>query len=276
MVKAHTLRKKLRKRRNCRGSINNKTRKLRGGNNPIILYQGGGGLGDNLQYTTLPELYSKQGHKVYISSKNAYRSDEMYDLIWKTNPYVEGVSDLPANAGSVMDPTPYAGTVSFIKSIELAHGLHNGYRKYPVIYYKPTKIKGIEKYLFYDPTFISDNGGSTSLNYNKSFTSIFNKYPTMTPYMIRFKKGYGKGVDKIKKNSVNSMQTAVYEIENMKHYCDLLYSCKVFVCGFSGGSVLASAIKQDNRTPEVYSFYSTAPHNQYLFKFENIHYLPVI
>jgi hypothetical protein len=247
---------------------------LRGGNKSIVLYQGGGGLGDNLQFTTLPELYAKKGYKVYISSKNAYRSDELHDLIWGLNPYVEkSLSDLPPNAGSVVDSTAYISAFHYIKSIELGHGLHDGYRKYPVIYYKPNKIEGIDNYIFYDPTYVTDGSNPS---FNNSFRSIFNKYPTMVPHMIKFKHGYDKANDTIKKNSVNSMETAVYEIENIRHFCDLLFSCKVFVCGFSGGSVLASTIKQDRPTPVVYSFYSTVSHNKYLFRFDNVHYLPVI
>ena len=106
-----------------------------GAKEDIIIEQPDGGLGDNLAYTTLPELYSQLGHKVYISSKNAYRNNQIYDLVWKLNPYVEGISDLPQNAG--ISRTPIGGDTQFIKRVELGHGLTNGYRKYPVIYYKP-------------------------------------------------------------------------------------------------------------------------------------------
>ena len=33
---------------------------------PICISQPWGGLGDNLAFSTLPELYSKLGHDVYI------------------------------------------------------------------------------------------------------------------------------------------------------------------------------------------------------------------
>ena len=39
-------------------------------NKTIVIYQQYGGLGDNLQYSTLPELYSKQGYDVYIHTNN--------------------------------------------------------------------------------------------------------------------------------------------------------------------------------------------------------------
>jgi len=54
----------------------------------IIISQPWGGLGDNLQYSTLPELFSKKGYDVYISNNNKVRNNEIFDLIWKMNPYI--------------------------------------------------------------------------------------------------------------------------------------------------------------------------------------------
>lgn len=49
----------------------------------IIIYQPWGGLGDNLQYSTLPELFNEKGIKCYIHVDNSTRNDnEVYDIIW--------------------------------------------------------------------------------------------------------------------------------------------------------------------------------------------------
>jgi hypothetical protein len=40
--------------------------------NEIIMHQPWGGLGDNLAFSTLPELYHSRGYKVYISNNNAH------------------------------------------------------------------------------------------------------------------------------------------------------------------------------------------------------------
>lgn len=243
---------------------------IKGGNTDdnIIIYQPWGGLGDNLQYTTLPELYSKQGKNVYIQSTNKYRSDELYDLIWKLNPYVKGISDLPENAGASKNITPT--TNNFIKNIEIAHGLNDGYRKYPVIYYKPKKIEGIDEYLFYDSSYVSSRKDNTDLK--ESFKSIFNKYPKLIPHQIRFKKAFNN----VKLPVIETATSKIYEINDIQHFCDLLYSCKVFVTGFSGAISLASAIKQDSSKPEVYSFYSEPEPSSILYKFDNIIYNPII
>ena len=242
---------------------------LNGGNNDktIVICQPWGGLGDNLQYTTLPELYTKQGYNVYISSKNAYRSDELYDLIWKPNPFIKGISDLPANAGAPKSIGNHGDC--YIKNIEISHGLTEGYRIYPVIYYNSKHIDGIENYIFYDPTSVSSNPNDTTLI--RSFKSVFDKYPKLTPMMLKFKKSYKD----IKKDVLPGLNTDIYEIEDIYHFCDVIHSCKVLVSGFSGALVLASAVKQDSATPEVYSFYEgdSAPNG---FNFKNIHYSKLI
>jgi hypothetical protein len=228
----------------------------------IVISQPWGGLGDNLQFTTLPELYSKLGYKVYISNKNAYRNNELYDLIWKLNPFIEGTTDLPENAGASKG---LFLTGNFIKDIEITHGLVNGYRKYPVIYYKPIKIDGLDNYIFYDITSISTHPDDNELI--SSFKSIFCKYPNLKPRKIQF--------TNIENRDIEELNDEPYKINNIYEFCDLLYSCKVFVTTFSGAAVLASTIKQDSNTPEIYSFYHTNTNDDpSIYKFDNANYIP--
>jgi hypothetical protein len=236
-------------------------RYLRGGNKEdIVIYQPWGGLGDNLQFSTLPELYKKAGHKVYISSKNAYRNNEIYDLVWKMNPYVDGISDLPENAGSVKGVDgPYE---HFIKNVEHSHGFTDGYRDYPVIYYKPKKVEGVDNFIFYDTTSVSSNPSDQQIA--KSFQSIFSKYPDLVPRRIEF--------SNIKNRAVEGLSHEPYILYSIYEYCDLLNSCKAFICGDSGSAVLASTIKQDNSTPEIYSFSGRDISNFFIYKFKNVKY----
>lgn len=67
----------------------------------IIISQEWGGLGDNLQYSILPELYSNEGYDVYISSNNNCRNNEIFEIVWKSNPYIKGVSLKKPNAGQI-------------------------------------------------------------------------------------------------------------------------------------------------------------------------------
>ena len=59
----------------------------------VIIDQEWGGLGDNLQFSTLPELLSAYGYEVYISTNNAYRNPEIKSLVWDKNPFVAGFAD---------------------------------------------------------------------------------------------------------------------------------------------------------------------------------------
>jgi len=221
----------------------------------IVISQPWGGLGDNLQFTTLPELYSKLGYKVYISSKNAYRNPEIYDLVWKLNPFISGVSDLPPNAGECRGYR--IRTMNYMKNLELAHGLTDGCSEYPIIYYKPNLIPDLSNALIYDVTSISTNPSDESIR--ASFNSVFVKYPELNIKKITFAniKNRYSGYFNHEKHVINS----IFDL------CDAIYSCKVFLVLHSGAAVLASAIKQDNATPELYVFHPASTHAPfYIFK----------
>ena len=43
-----------------------------------------GGLGDSLQFSTLPEeFYKQQGRKTYVWGGATFRNQEIYDLVWE-------------------------------------------------------------------------------------------------------------------------------------------------------------------------------------------------
>lgn len=229
------------------------------GDKTIVIHQGWGGLGDNLQFSTLPELYSGLGYKVYISDKNAYRNPEIYDLVWKLNPYIEGISGAEPNAGGCKGY--FQRPMDFISEIEYNHGL-SGYRKYPVVYYKPTLIPELSNTLLYDLTSVSENPDDTQINF--SFETVFNKYPDLSIKKLQF--------EKIGNKETSYFNHDTYIIKSIYDLCDVIYSCKVFVCLFSGAAVLASAIKQDASSPEIYCFHHPNFINNPVYKFNNIRY----
>jgi hypothetical protein len=229
----------------------------------IIIYQPWGGLGDNLQYSTLPKLYTELGYNVYISKSNSCRNKEIKKLVWDLNPYIKGESELPPNAGSCKHYRMVYED-NCMKNMELCHGLSNGNSKYPEIYYKPNKIMDLENTLVYDVTSISVKYSNEYIQ--TTFNSVFKKYPELKRKLVRF-----NNIDNI---NVPFFSDEIIEINNIYEYCDIISSCKVFVCLFSGNSVLASGIKGNNLTPEIYSFYSTPLPNQgkgLMFVFDNIH-----
>lgn len=200
--------------------------------NKYIIHQDFGGLGDNLQFSTIPELCYHANISCFISDKNVYRNPEIKELVWDCNPYVNGYSPDVPNAGSCRHPGGYRGASSIVDAMEDYHGF--GFKNHlPIIYYYP-KIKKE----FSDKTIIDFSAISAKDRYNddsiKYITDdIQNKQECI--------------VIKSKKNSFNYYslnQFEQYQFNDIFEYCDLIYSCKKFLCLDSGGQVLASAISR--------------------------------
>jgi len=234
----------------------------------IIIYQPWGGLGDNLAFSTLPKLYTEAGYDVYISKTNVYRNPEIYDLVWKLNPYIKGESELPPNAGSSRGFQIFCED-NCMKNMELTHGLSTGTAKYPEIYYKPNILPELENCLIYDITSISHNYSDDFIK--STYTSVFNKYPELKRKLIRFKN--------IKNRDTPVFLDDVIEINNIYEYADIMASCKVCVTLLSGVAVLASAIKQDNEFPKIITFHhtpmSTKGELMYMFKNTEFYFAPI-
>lgn len=227
----------------------------------IVISQPWGGLGDNLQYSTLPRRYSELGYEVYVSCNNAYQNCEIYDLVWKYNPYVKGITDEPSNVGACV-PTPIPDrTMSFITNIELAHQFLNPYSRFPEIYYRPRIIKELRNTILYDLTSISAIYSDFYLQ--RSFSRLLEPYFNMDQKQIVF-----QHIENRKNHSDH-----FYQINSIYEYCDVIASCKAFICLHSGGSVLAAAIKQDLPIPEVHCLLSrNINYNSFLFDGIQYHY----
>lgn len=225
--------------------------------NKIIIEQPWGGLGDNLQYTTLPELYTTLGYEVYISSKNAYRNPEIYDLVWKLNPFIKNISDETPNAGACKYFEGLHKSISehSIRNIEYAHGITFGSEKYPKIYYNPKVIQDLSNTLILDITNISSHITFDISLIEKQLTKIMKLYPNLKPLKITFKN--------IKNRDLQSLTCDEYIINNIYEYCDVINSCKIFVSPPSGNYCLASSIKQDREFPLIYCF-----NDQNIFNFK--------
>lgn len=229
-----------------------------------IIWQPWGGLGDNLQFSTLPELYDKLGYDVYISIHNKYRNDEINKLVWN-NPYIKGYSDEIPNAGKCDIKNIYSK--KFIQNIEITHNLRSN-NLYPIIYYKPNKIDKYKNDIIIDISSITTkydinyvmNGINTikQLHNNKKIYKLKSKYITDIYY---------KDLE---------LNYEIIDIENIYHYCDIIASCYGFVCLYSGSSVLASTIKRDEELPNIYCIYyfnGISLENNDLYIFPNITYL---
>lgn len=241
--------------------------------NKVILSQPWGGLGDNLQYSTLPRLYTEKNIKFYISSKNTYRNNEIYDFVWGCNPYVSGIDNGDINAGSCRGDLPLKTTDNIISYNEITHDFYPQNR-YPDIYYKPNFLQNYSEYTLVDLSAISllKNGVNQFYNENNLYKKINEMMEeNKNIFLIKF-----KNLNTITlKNTINN----TLEVDSLKHYADILHSCKKYYCLYSGGNILSAGIKHHNSSKlQINSFIhgSVMEHrDKGFFVFDNVNYIEV-
>lgn len=256
----------------------------------IILWQDWGGLGDNIQLSTLPEMFFKKyGEKcVWISTRNAYRFEGIKELVWDANPYIAGYSDEEPNAG-IAKGHVYQDVCNknHIRGVEKIHGLEPT-NDYPKIYYKfkeEDRAKYADK-IFIDLTASNQNPQIQNKNIGKRLMQYLKKEVEPLPndvFVLYFKEGFtrypltltqlkGPRYPNMPENfgpkhpewkvpskraKFEAMRRRLYEpykVKDIFEYANIIKHCKRFICLFSGGNALASALRQDAKTPEVVCF----------------------
>jgi hypothetical protein len=227
------------------------------------------GMGDHLILSTLPERFTRLGKKVYLSRAfYRTRNDEQTDLLWNKNPFIEGWTDDPPNAGyarlgaywekvhwDVPDP---------IRHSEAAHDLPGPYNRLPRIYHAPTYLPEFANTVILD---CSSRSVPFSDQAVKDYYNQHLRYPYREARFIqpRFKVGVTQHQPKI--SGIED-----YEIPDIFTYCNMIYSCRAFAGIESGGHVLASAVKGYNVQPIVHCLMSTRGANSRMFTFPNVLY----
>lgn len=231
-----------------------------------------GGLGDNLSLSTLPEAFSNEGYDVYLSSQNIYRNNGIYDLVWRDNPYIKGISEAEPNSGFIYSPK-YDGSKEFIEVIELTNGILNPTGNiYPKIYYNP-KFRAEYR----DLTVV--NFSSISEQYNMVDIKLgINRLPfdLYAKPFIELKSSFdiNENGARLYGNSEirHDLDGAVIYYKDIYHMCDIIHSCKRFITINSGAAVLASAL---NKT-ETYIILKASLLDSYYrknFIFNNLKYI---
>ncbi len=237
-----------------------------------------GGLGDALQFSTLPEQFSKQqNRKTYIVADAPFRNQGIYDLVWDKNPYVLGKKFGTWNAGDLPE-IPYRqdgfleenGTGNMISNWEKFHGLKPT-NKYPKVYYEPEKDKGVKDLFIVDFTSTTVNDDSKQIA--KSLESIRNEYPDR-----KFVSVFFKDIE-VKNDSSGDIKFDGYiEVENIFRYCDLISSVYGYVSVHSGGTTLSAALKEYSPELKSICILSKEWYNEHQvvdnhFIFDNVNYL---
>lgn len=213
----------------------------------IIIEQDWGGLGDNLQFSTLPEIGSKLGYDVYISNHNKYRNLDIKRLIWDINPFISGFTDERGNLNELFNPNPinkdfpildrWNNNFNIIQNIEFQI-FGEFYNETPILYYRPNLLND-----FFDKILVDPNTSSTNFNFDSIISSMNKKDLIILNQETN-------GYNNIKSNSI-------FE------WIDIITSAKEFICQLSGGTVVMAAY---NKPCTVYT---TTDNTTFNFKIHN-------
>ena len=184
-----------------------------------------GGLGDHLFYSHLPRIAKKQGFaRVLVSRRSDCRNPEYLKYIWEMNPYVDGFTDEDA-------PYPEGFTIpesmNLLDMIMLERGLDDGERWHePEFYFKPDIDGSLEDLIVFDPNFISNAGEINT----ESLRLLLNELGVLA-VMARRDRGFDVKLGR-----------EISTEGSFKRYCEVIASCRQFVCLVSGGATLSAAL----------------------------------
>jgi len=247
--------------------------------NKIILGTNAPGLGDQLQFSTLPEEFSKLGYEFYLSNKIPFRNLEIKQLVWGCNPFIKGESDLEPNAGEEIYCNRFTKINriknNYIDVIEGRHGIISE-NKYPKIYYKFNE----DKFQRFKNSIIFDLDSMTNFYYfrvdfNKKINEVIETFKEKEIILIQHKYSFNKLPFKFNRNF-----DIIYNVKDIFDYCDIINVCEEFVCLASGSNVLASAIKNNKSNPKINTLFPLDELNKIKeskgYYFENCNFIPIV
>jgi len=191
-----------------------------------------GGLGDHLQFSTLPELFTKAGHDVYLHNGVVCRNHEVKELIYNKNHFILGENAGDWNAGDCPE-IKYKNThEDFIKNWEHANGL-TATNSFPKIYYKPETVENIEGLI---------ELSSISLKYGSNEVATIVKDIIAQNPNINWK----QLTTKMQQNEILIEGIEKVLAENIYQTIDYINSCTHFVSLSSGSHMIAGALRHHN------------------------------
>ena len=243
----------------------------------VILGAWHGGLGDQLQFSTLPEEFHKQqGRDTYIVDGSSFRNKEIYDLVWGCNPYVKGIKEGKRNAGDLPEfDVSECKTGNWISNWELLHGLTPTNIR-PKVYYQPKKMEEFDGSILVDLSSITINHDNHGYGYD--LNEVDKIYYALRKEFID-KKFIGIRFKDMDANIHTPQVDDTILIDDIFHYCDLMNSAYGVCCFYSGSMALAAAMQRCNEelkilcitSPSVY--YSERTQKQGIFYFDYVDYI---
>jgi len=233
----------------------------------VVLSNPWGGLGDNLQYSTLPERFWTNGYQVWISIENKVRNLEIAKLVWGKNPYVSGITSEAPNIGAhvCLNSDNYSDlNLPFISRIELAHNLRP-INKYPKIYIEPKSIPNLESKILIDLGSTSVSGGTENLtNY---ITHVITKYRYRMEDLIQVRHKNINPVHTLQFSNIDCIDCA-----SIFEYCNIIASCRSFITVHSGAQSLAVSMRSMGVIPKIHCLALDWQFNNRDYIYEDIDY----
>jgi hypothetical protein len=241
----------------------------------IILKTSAGGLGDHLRLSTISELANNNGIECYLHKDNNYSNKDIYDLVWKENPYIKGIVDDYENAIDLTD-AEYRRIMkeqfpdsqySFIENIELIYDLPPTNQS-PKLYYKPTNISFLN-----DKVLVDLNAKTHFYHYQLDLDTfiplLLNELDMFNPNQIVLIEipgienfnNYIPFYEEIPKSNIVKSTT-------LEESADMLYSSKLNLLLHSGSSSLSCALNKPSITfirDTEYNYYKKC-WNNWLFE----------
>jgi hypothetical protein len=237
----------------------------------VIISPYAGGLGDNLCFSTLPEMYAHNGFKVLIGRpavEPGIRNPETRRLVWEMNPFVSGFVDDVGITFTHREMHRWiwgqTETRTLVEAMEALHGFKPTH-KLPKIYYQPKWRPEVMETIFADPSSISQ----------PISPEIFSSF---IDHLCRARDIDRRAIVLLKSNYAGShgsqtlAENAIYNVADIFEYCDLVASCRLFLTAEGGGAILGSTLRGGEATPEIFSLFTTQNFNDRLFQFPNVRY----
>lgn len=202
-----------------------------------------GGLGDELQFSTLPEMLTKAGHEVYLlvnsNEVQPLRNKEIKRLVWLDNPYIKGEIEGEWNLGDM--PNLYQNTEGdFIKNWEKAFGLQSE-NSLPKIYYEPGYLTPQEGLI---------ELGAISLKYNPERV-IEIVQDIVSNSCFKFK----QIISDNQPNNIVIPNVEKIEFSGLTNIYSALCNCKCFISLSSGLQSVAAAARRVNPKMKQYTIH---------------------
>lgn len=230
-----------------------------------------GGLGDNLCFSTLPELYARSGYTVLIGRpavEPAIRNPETKRLVWEMNPFVSGFVDEVGTVFSHREMHAWIWaqktTRTLVEAMEALHGFEPTHR-FPRVFYQPKWRPEAREAIFADPTSISQRMQPQVFDAFIDHICRARSLDRNRIVVLTSKHSGAQGMQALEGNPR-------YAVKDIFEYADLIASCALFIASESGGAILASALRREEPSPEIFSLFTNHGMNDRLFQFPNVRY----